>query len=102
MQWSVCRNHNGTEVKYYKYADQYGADTGIEYLAVREPDGSFTVATHEGDFNNVPYVGEYDNYRKMDADAKYHKAPYVCHVAHNVANAYVLIAQNRSYYIRVE
>ena len=102
MKWEVSRNHNGTEVKYYKYDTQHGPDTGIEYLAVREPDGSFTVATHDGDFKKVPYVGEYDNYRDMDAEAQYLEAPYVCHVAHNSENAYVLMVEGGSYYIRVE
>jgi len=102
MQWKVSRNHNRTEVKYFKYDTQYGPDTGIEYLAVREPDGTFSVATFDGDFKKVPYVGEYDNYREMDSMAQHLTKPFVCRVAHNDDDAYVLFTNTGDYYIRVE
>lgn len=102
MKWSVCRNQNGTEVKYYKYADHYGPNSGIEYLATCEPDGSFTVATHDGDFNKVRYAGEYRDYRKVDEAAKYAELPFVCHIAHNAEKAYMLVTKTGYYYIRVE
>lgn len=100
MDW-VTEIINGIPVTYYRYDI-----TGIEYKATQNPDGSFNVATHEGSFKKVPYVGEVDNYRDMDVYAAGHNwesiPNYVCHVKHNEHNAYVLWAKGKYYYIRID
>jgi len=66
-------------------------------------DNSFNVNGYDASF---PYVGEYDNYREMDAAAEHmlnqYPNGYVCHVAHNKSNEYVLMQRIGSRYIIVE
>lgn len=96
---------NGVRVSYYRYDTQYGPNTGIEYLATLDEEDNFNIATHDGEFKSVPFWCEFDNYREMDAYAKivnWDNLPeFVCHVAHNEDNAYVLWVKGKSYYIRV-
>ena len=76
-----------------------------EIPAVRYADGTFTVKGH-GNNIHFEYVGEYANYREMDEDAKYmlvsHPMGYVCHVAHNLPEQYVLMLPKGSEYITLE
>lgn len=79
------------------------------YKAVRNPDGTFNIPTPEGDFGNVPYIGEYRDYREMDAVANfdrkiYAETGYVCRVEHNEENEFVFfypmgVGQNYEYII---
>jgi len=70
-------------------------------VATINPNGTFKV-------NGIDYVnvGEYDNYRDMDREAgamlRVHPNGYVCHVAHNKANEYVLILPEGSESLIVE
>lgn len=66
------------------------------YQATRNSDGSFNIPnTPLGDFKNIPYIGEYENYREMDKDAaefmrkEYAATGYVCRVEHNKENEFV-------------
>lgn len=75
-----------------------------DYHAVRNPDGTFDIfGTPEGDFKNIPYIGEYDHYREMDYNAEYFdrkvyaETGYVCRVTHNKENEFVFF-----YPVRVE
>ena len=109
MNWTK-ENINGTEVTFCKYETQYGKNTGIEYLATENEDGTFHIPTHKKTFKNVHYMGEFDNYREADEFADWAVKggkeifPYVCHVAHNEDNAYILYPSKTepSIYIRVE
>lgn len=105
INWITENNSEGKKVVFYKYNTQYGPDTGIEYFATRNVDGTFNIATHDGEYKNVPFWGDFDNYRDMDSyaagvDWAKTKA-YVCHVDHNEANAYVLMLPTGSVYIRI-
>ena len=106
MDW-ITETVKGNEVVFYRYDTKSGPDTGIEYKATRTISGDkFTIATHDGKFENVPFLCDFDNYREMDmvaAVTNWELTPaFVCHVAHNEENAYVLWAKGKSYYIRVE
>lgn len=65
------------------------------YKAVKNADGTFNILdTSEGSFENVPYIGLYDNYREMDAEAElmrkiYAETGYVCRASHDKENEYV-------------
>lgn len=65
------------------------------YQAVRNPNGTFDIPNSPlGDFKNIPYIGEYENYREMDSDAEfqrkiYAETGYVCRVEHNKENEFV-------------
>lgn len=89
---------NGNKVTFCKQEGR-----AIEYMASRGVDGNFSVNTHNGVFNDVRYVGEFENYREVDrfADEIHLDIPVVCHVAHNAPTEYVLLIEKESYYIRV-
>lgn len=95
---------NNTQVTFSRYADQYGKHAGIEYLAKKNGDGTFTVPTHDGLYENVPYIGEFAHYEQADkyADDFGKGRTYVCQVAHDDKDAYILyLPGNRSIYIRI-
>ena len=95
---------DGVQVTFCRYETQYGPYSGIEYLGKMNEDGTFTVATHDKVFENVPYMGEFDNYRDSDSFADGQPAdcfPYMAHVRHNDENAYILYTEKSSIYIRV-
>jgi len=110
LQW-ITQEINGRQVTFCDYEFDYASGEkgqGTEYLATRNSDGTFTVATRDAFYENVPSMGEFDNYREMDEFADFlfsvrgETQPYVCHVNHNDNNAYVLMAPKKSYYIRIE
>lgn len=104
MQWQT-EIINGNQVTFFRYDDPSGKNSGIEYLATRDENGKFHVNTHDGCYKNVPFVGNFKNYREMDTyfDRYVHLGvPIVCHVSHNAPNAYVLMLPNGSHYIRIE
>lgn len=96
------------EVIFNRYYTQTNMLDGIEYLASRNLDGSFDINTHDTAYSNIPYIGEFKNYREMDEyadwleNAHLMKCGFVCHVAHNEKDDYVFFPPNgSSYYISV-
>lgn len=76
-----------------------------EYLASKNPDGTFDVPSHKGYAKSAPYVGTFASYKEMNSYKEKNIADYpngyVCKVSHNATDAYVF--QNKEYtlYIRV-
>lgn len=101
MEWKT-EVVNGNKVNFFLYDDPSGKNSGIEYLATRDENGRFSVNTHSGCYKNVPFAGDFDNYREMDTYFDHLDAPVVCHVAHSGPDAYVLMLPKGSHYIRIE
>lgn len=104
------------EITFFRYRTQTGNLDGIEYFATTNPDGTFNIDTHEAAmcnipvYRNIPYAGEFENYREMDEYADWLENThqdgegFVCHVAHNAEHDYVFFTPGcgRSYYISTQ
>lgn len=58
------------EVEFMRVDTICGENTGIEYKAIKNSDGTFDVPIHEGFYKNIPYTCEYSSYRMMRKDMR--------------------------------